>query len=309
MTVWHHAGSKFGSERRLAAALGYSLLLVGIFSKPLWDLMAHAIGSDLHSHIVLIPLVSAYLIWVRRSQLPGVGKPSFGFGLLFGVIGLAALTGRWSGRAVAFSENDGLALVAFSFVCLLVAGGFVFLGRQWMTAVAFPAFFLLFMIPLPDAVADWLETASKLASAEAAALLFGLLGTPLLRDGLIFRLPGIVIEVAQECSGIRSSWVLFITSLLASNLFLRSNWRRALLVAFVIPLGVLRNGFRIVVVGTLCIKYGPQMIDSIIHRRGGPAFFALSLVPLFALLWWLRASEAHREEPEGCREGKLGRAL
>jgi exosortase/archaeosortase family protein len=108
-----------------------------------------------------------------------------------------------------------------------------------------------------------------------------------------------VLEVAQECSGIRSSWVLFITSLLASNLFLRSTWRRVLLVAFVIPLGVVRNGFRIVVIAILCIEYGPQMIDSMIHHRGGPIFFALSLVPLFALLWWLRAREARFAGLEG----------
>jgi len=57
-------------------------------------------------------------------------------------------------------------------------------------------------------------------------------------------------------------------------------------VAFVIPLGILRNGFRILVIGMLCVFVGPHMIDSPIHHRGGPLFFALSLVPLFILLWW-----------------------
>jgi exosortase/archaeosortase family protein len=84
---------------------------------------------------------------------------------------------------------------------------------------------------------------------------------------------------------------LFITSLLASHLFLRSPWRRIVLVAFVIPLGNLRNGFRILVIGLLCVHVGPHMIDSIIHRQGGPLFFALSLVPLFLLLWWLERQE------------------
>jgi exosortase/archaeosortase family protein len=107
-------------------------------------------------------------------------------------------------------------------------------------------------------------------------------------------LPNIVIEVAQECSGIRSSWVLLITSLLAADLFLKSTWRRALLVCFVIPLAIVRNGFRIAVIGLLCFHFGPQMIHSIIHRRGGPLFFALSLIPLFILLWWLRRGEAVR---------------
>ena len=118
----------------------------------------------------------------------------------------------------------------------------------------------------------------------------------------VFQLPGIVIEVAQECSGIRSSWVLFITSVLASYLFLKSPWRRFILVAFVIPLGIVRNGFRILVIGLLCVHLGPQMIHSIIHKQGGPLFFALSLIPLFLLLWWLRRGESREqgaETPEG----------
>jgi hypothetical protein len=41
----------------------------------------------------------------------------------------------------------------------------------------------------------------------------------------------------------------------------------------------------------LCVHIGPGMINSIIHRRGGPIFFALSLIPLFLLLWWLRRGE------------------
>ena len=43
-----------------------------------------------------------------------------------------------------------------------------------------------------------------------------------MRHGTVFELPGIVLQVAQECSGIRSSWVLLITSLLASHLFLKN---------------------------------------------------------------------------------------
>jgi exosortase/archaeosortase family protein len=69
------------------------------------------------------------------------------------------------------------------------------------------------------------------------------------------------------------------------------------LVAFVIPLGILRNGFRILVIGLLCVRVGPHMIDSDIHRRGGPLFFALSLVPLFLLLWWLRRQEQRLNLP------------
>ena len=126
---------------------------------------------------------------------------------------------------------------------------------------------------------------------------FDLTGTAMVRHGTVFELPGIVLQVAQECSGIHSSWVLFIASLLASHVFLRTRWRKIVLVAFVIPLGIFRNGFRILVIGLLCVHFGPQMIDSVIHHRGGPLFFAVSLVPLFLLVWWLRQQEQRLSLP------------
>ena len=116
-------------------------------------------------------------------------------------------------------------------------------------------------------------------------------GSVVFREGLVFHLPGITIQVAQECSGVRSSLVLFLTSLLAGHLFFKSPWRQAALTCFVIPLAILRNGFRIFTIGELCVHISPAMIDSPIHHRGGPVFFALSLIPFFLLLLWLRRGE------------------
>jgi exosortase C (VPDSG-CTERM-specific) len=284
--------------RRRRSLLGFSLfgiLLVAIFIKPLFSLMVYAAGQELHSHILLIPFVSAYLIYIRRSSLPKDYTYSPGWGMIPLVAAVIALAAAVFGPVL--SENDYLALMALSFVCFLAAGGLFFLGRKWMAVAAFPFTFLIFMVPLPDRVTDFLETASKLASAEAANLFFNMAGTPMLRDGTIFQLPGITIEVAQECSGIRSTWVLFITSLVAAHLFLKSPWRRTLLVAAVIPLGILRNGLRVAFIGLLCVYGGPEMINSIFHRRGGPPFFVLSLIPLFVLMWWLRRGESRPGSP------------
>jgi exosortase C (VPDSG-CTERM-specific) len=278
-------------SRRLIGFLAFGAFLTLAFIRPLTALATYAAETDLHSHILLVPFISAYLIYIRRMQLPKEYLSSWGCALVSLFFGLASLLAASNIVEPALSQNDVLSLTAFSFVCLIATGGFLFLGRNWMTAAAFPFAFLIFMVPLPDGIVDRLETASKLVSAEAAALFFSIVGTPVLRDGTVFQLPGIVIEVAQECSGIRSSWVLFITSVLASYLFLKSPWRRAVLIAFVIPLGILRNGFRILVIGLLCVQVGPQMIHSTIHRQGGPLFFALSLIPLFLLLWWLRRGE------------------
>ena len=109
--------------------------------------------------------------------------------------------------------------------------------------------------------------------------------------GLIFQLPGFSMEVAPQCSGIHSSLALFITSLLAGYFFLRSRWKRATLAVAVIPLAMLRNGFRVFTIGELCVHIGPEMINSYIHHHGGPFFFVLSLVPFFLLLYFLMRSD------------------
>jgi exosortase C (VPDSG-CTERM-specific) len=257
-------------------------------------LIGYAAWNELRSYILLIPFVSSYLLYLRRDQLPKKYRTDVPLAAVSVAAGLGLLAFTYflefGGRVL--GDNDRLALLTLSFLCCLGAGGFFFLGRNWMRAAAFPLAYLIFMVPMPDAMSEALETASKSASTEVASLFFYLSGTPFLRAGPIFQLPNITIEVAQECSGIRSSWVLFMTSILAANLFLKTRWRRFALVAFVIPLGILRNGFRILVIGLLCVNVGPQMIHSLIHRRGGPVFFVLSLIPFLLVLWWLRRGDA-----------------
>ena len=123
--------------------------------------------------------------------------------------------------------------------------------------------------------------------------MFPLTGMSFIRNGLGIQLPGIQLHVAPECSGIHSTLVLFITSLVAGKLFLQTYWKRTALALAVIPLGILRNAVCIVTIGQLCVHISPSMIDSPIHHRGGPVFFAVSLVPLFLLLYYLRRSERH----------------
>ena len=281
---------------RLAACASYLLLLALAFIQPLTRLAFYAAKSDLNSHILMVPFIAGYLLYTQRVRIQAAWRSSIAGTVTAGGIGFAALVAGIVWRQ-SLSINDDLGLMALAFVSFAAAGGFLFLGARWMAARAFPVAFLIFMVPLPDAAVDWLENASMLASAEAAALFFNVSGTPVLRQGTVFELPGIVLQVGRECSGIRSSWVLFITGLLASHLFLRTMWRRIVLVAFVIPLGILRNGFRIFVIGMLCVHVGPHMVNSMIHRQGGPLFFALSLVPLFLLLWWLRRQEQRLNPP------------
>jgi exosortase C (VPDSG-CTERM-specific) len=288
-----HRSTSHGNAWRVWSGVCFAILLLAAFGKPLLALVNYAAHSELHSYILLVPFVSGYLVYLRRDQLPkNYGTDvTLGIVLFAGGLGILLLIHWLNFARQTTPDNSYFVLLPLSLLCCLAAGGFFFLGRDWMRAAAFPLAYLIFFVPMPNAMADALETASKYASAEVANFFFHLSGMPFLRAGLVFQLPNITIEVAQECSGIRSSWVLLMTSILAANLFLKTPWRRIALVAFIIPLGILRNGFRILVIGLLCVNAGPQMIHSVIHRRGGPLFFALSLIPLFLLLWWLRKGE------------------
>ena len=160
-----------------------------------------------------------------------------------------------------------------------------------MRHLVFPFGLLIFMAPLPAGARAQIVAGLQQGSAVVADWMFSLSGMAFNRDGLEFRLPDITLHVAPECSGIHSTWILFITSLVAGWMILRRPVSRLILCLVVLPLALLRNGFRVFVIGELCVQAGPQMIDSPIHHRGGPLFFALSLVPFFLLLWHLRRRE------------------
>jgi exosortase C (VPDSG-CTERM-specific) len=280
------------SKRDLAFGV-YVLALLAAFSGGLASLFAAAVHNDLNSYIVLIPFVSVYFFYSERSRFATERTSSVAWAIVPIVVGVAAVLALFTSFGEQLTPNDRNALAALTFVCFLWSGGFLFLGRKWMFSASFPMFFLVFLIPLPDQAVEWMEAGLQTASAEAANFFFAITNTPAMQTGPVFQLPGITLRVAPECSGIKSSWVLFITSLIAAKLLLSKPWSRTLLVACVLPLGILRNGFRIMVIGLLCIR-DPDMIHSIIHRRGGPIFFALSLIPLLLVLWLLRRHESAR---------------
>ena len=287
--------------RRLRWFGGIALVVTLAFSLPLYQVARFSFKSDLHSHALLIPFISGYLVWTRRQSIPREFTPAWGLATLAALGSMSFLAGGWIVRGLQADKflPAWLPYLTLAYAGLLLAAGFAVLGGRVMRAVAFPAAFLVFLTPLPPVVVDALERWLQHASAEAANLLFLLSTQTYVRDGLVFRLPGVTIEVAPECSGIRSSLVLFITSLLAGWLFLARFRNRAFLALSVIPLGILRNAFRIFIIGTLTAYVDPGIIRSPLHHRGGPLFFVLSLVPFFGLLWLFRRSEKGKTTDQG----------
>lgn len=278
--------------------LVYAFLgLLLCYCLPLFDLVRFSIGSELFSHIVLIPVVSAYLSWSCRSALLIRSVPNRMLASCLIIGGGGILVGYWalSLLGVPFARQDALVMTSSSFVLLFVGICALYLGRKTLNAFAFPLLFLIFLVPIPTFLIGLIESFLQHGSADVAGVLFNIFGTPVFRQDLVFQLPGILIQVAPECSGIHSSLALFITSVLAGYFFLRSPIYRTILALAVIPLALLRNGFRVFTIGELCVHISPDMIDSYIHHHGGPIFFALSLIPFFALLFALYRLERGRQ--------------
>jgi len=122
------------------------------------------------------------------------------------------------------------------------------------------------------------------------------LRVPFIREGLQFYLSGQNIEIATECSGIRSSFALLVLTALMSNVLLQSVWRKVVLVSAVVPLVLVKNGIRIVTLSLLAIRVDPAFLAGWLHHSGGFIFFGVTLFAEAALCWALRRSEHSRRE-------------
>src|SRR5437660_9218601 len=136
----------------------YLVILCGAFALPLSQLATYAGHSDVHSYVLLIPFVTAYLIYIRQKQLSRELSSAWGYALLLTATGTGALFA--SLHFTELGQNDYMTLFALSFVCFVIAGAFLFLGGKWAYSAMFPLFVLAFIILVPEAAVDFLDHAS-----------------------------------------------------------------------------------------------------------------------------------------------------
>lgn len=273
-----------------------SLLL---FRVPVSNLVSLALRDERYSHILLIPFISLGLIWLERNRIffdssycPGVGIP-----LLLACVVLSILS---RAGVSPFGENQSLFVSIFAIVLIWTALFILCFGLYPFRRALFPVMFLLLMVPLPVGLMDKAVAALQKGSAEAAFTLFKLAGVPVFRDGFQFSLPGVAIEVAEECSGIRSGVSLVISSILAGHLFLRSNWRRVCLILFTVPIVIFKNGLRIVTISWLGVYVDRGFLYGSLHKHGGLPFSLIALALMALLLFVLRKPERNSEiSPDG----------
>jgi exosortase len=153
------------------------------------------------------------------------------------------------------------------------------------------------LIPIPEFLVGKAITGLQIASAEGTYRLFRWFGVPVLKNGFYLALPSLDIEIAKQCSGIRSSLVLVISSLVLGHLFLRSSWGKILVVLLAIPVAIAKNAVRIFVLSMLGIHWNPAFLYGNLHRNGGIVFFALALAGMVLFLKLIRQVEKWIDRP------------
>jgi exosortase len=279
--------------KKLLPHLAFSLLCavsLAFWWRPLIATFVLAANDNEYTHIFLIIPISATLIFLEWSGLRVEPKPSVrvGSALLLLAVLIGAL-GRWP----AFSSSRELQLSpSMMAVVTWWVGAFVLcFGSRAARLLAFPLCFLYWLVPIPEFALGMMVSLLQHGSAWAARILFSAAGVPVTQDGVLLSIPQLTIEVAKECSSIRSSLMLVVTSMVLAHLFLRSTGRKILVVLVAIPLSIARNGFRIFTLSMLGMHVDPGFLFGSLHQKGGILFFVLALAVILLLVWLLRQTE------------------
>jgi exosortase len=260
-----------------------------------------------YSNVLLIPLMAGFMVYVQRRRVFASLRycPSKSAPLLFLGIALYYLAQK---QFPTLNSNDRLSVIVLAMVLVWTAGFVLCYGAQAYRAAVFPLSFLLLMIPIPTVALDNTVLALQEGSAITTYALFKLFHVPVLwQQHFNFVLPGVEIQIAKECSGIRSSLSLFITSILAGYLFLQSTWRRVVFSLFTIPVVIFKNAVRIVTLSCLGVYVDPGFLHGRLHHYGGLPFSLVSLAILVPLLFALQKGETQsptvdRSEECGSRQ-------
>jgi exosortase C (VPDSG-CTERM-specific) len=277
-------------------SVGSLIVLGALFLRPLVDLANYAAANDRYSYVFLVPIISAYFIWNKKGLKDWGYKHAHGKIYFITSIGTFSLLGYLAFYlyGLDLSHNDYLSLTIFSFICYLLAIALIAFGEAAVKKHCFSVCFLFLLVPIPSYVVGVFEVFLQYASAEATDWLLTISGTSCFRQGMVFEMPGLSLEIARECSGIDSTFVLVVVSIVAGRMLLKKTWSRIALTVLAVPLGILRNGMRVFTLAMLTLHVDPGTIDGPIHHQGGPMFFAISLAPLFGLAMLLRRLERER---------------
>jgi exosortase len=284
------------SISKVSPLLRFSILFaisVVIWWGPLATTFALALHDERYTHILLILPVSVTLIWLEWKSSEGSAElpSSLGFVFLF-----AAVAGTLAARLriLPLRGDEQLSLNMLALVVWWIGAFIVSFRIRAFQRALFPVCFLFWMVPIPEFVLNPIVRLLQEGSVASARLLFAIAGVPIAYEGMLITIPGLTVEVARECSSIRSSLMLVVTTMVLAQMLLRSFWRKALVIAVAIPLSVAKNGLRIFVLAMLTTRVDRSFITGRLHHQGGIIYFLIALAVVLVLIWILRRGDEKR---------------
>lgn len=226
------------------------------------------------------PIVFATGVWVLSRRADAMAREAVpGNPWLTGVAFAAALAFYVFGRAYDFISLEVAGLYGVGLAFLHAFVGVRVMLRNW-----FPLLYLGFIVPPPGWLMDSLTAPLKEFVSYVATHVLQLVGIPIVREGVTLQVAQYQLLVEDACSGMNSLIGLGAISLFYIYLMRNASWRYSLLlVALVIPIAVVANILRIMVLVLLTYFAGDGVAQGFLHMAAGLFLFATALGLVFAL--------------------------
>jgi exosortase len=281
------------SNSKVSPVLRFSVLVaisLVIWWSSLISSFTLALRDDQYTHILLILPVSVALIFLewQSSESSADLRSIPGFILLVSAVVTTVFIRL---QIFPLLHDEQLALNMLALVVWWIGSFIVSFGIRAFLRALFPLCFLFWLVPIPEFVLNPIIHLLQAGSAQSARLLFEAAGVPVAQAGARITVPGLTIEVARECSSIRSSLMLVVTTMVLVQMLLRSAWRKALVIAIAIPLSVAKNGLRIFVLAMLTTRVDRSFIEGRLHHQGGIIYFLIALSAIILLIGFARRGE------------------
>ncbi|MBF0413341.1 MAG: EpsI family protein [Desulfamplus sp.] len=253
-----------------------SLLLIAFviaYFVPFKSLYNTWMTNDDYSYCILIPFISAYLLWEQREHLKNIQIksywPIFPLLLIFILISLYGVLG--SSGHISRPVLPAL-IILFTIFCF---------GINLSKKIALPLGFIFFMIPLPNILDRTIGVFLKSLSSQLGGITLRYLGYSVHVSGNIIDLGITKLQVVDACSGLRFLFPLIALGIIYSYFFEKVMWKRILCVVATIPIAILSNVLRIVITGILTYRYSSKMAEGFFHDFQGWTIFMISFLFLF----------------------------
>jgi exosortase len=239
------------------------------YGSVLLELVRDWLHDPNYSHGLLIPGVSAFLIWKDRRHLGSLPRSPSNLGVL-GILLAACMLILGAAAAEVFTQRVSL-------IVLLAAIVLFVLGWRSLERLAFPLALLLLAIPLPYLLYYSLTGPLQAYAARCAVFGLDLVGVPAFAQGNVIHLSGASLEVAEACSGVRSLYALLALGALLAHSMTIPVWGRTLVFLMTIPLSIVTNAFRVWASGLGAHFIGPRATEGTVHELFGLIVFATAL--------------------------------